>query len=105
MSRSNTSVSRLVVFLFLGLLFGGILGESLGLVLGKLGEAAHAGFENNIRSVFVNWWFDLGVGKSQPIVIDLYMVKFAFGFGFRMNAASLIGAGVALYMMKWSGDR
>ncbi|HSQ40844.1 MAG TPA: DUF4321 domain-containing protein [Fibrobacteraceae bacterium] len=103
MGRSNSSVGRLLVFLFLGLLFGGILGESLGLVLGKIGEATHAGFYNNIRAVFVNWWFDIGIGKSQPIVIDLYMVKFALGFAFRMNTASILGAGVALYMMKWSG--
>ena len=101
----NTGVGRIVVFLFLGLLFGGILGESLGLALGKLGELTHAGYYNNIRAVFVNWLLDFGVGQSQPVTIDLYMVKFAFGFGFRMNVASIIGAGVALYMMKWSGDR
>lgn len=105
MSRTNTSIGRLIVFLFLGLLFGGILGESLGMLLGKLGEATHAGFDNNIRAVFVSWLLDFGVGDSQPIVIDLYMVKFAFGFGFRLNVASIIGAGIALYMMKWSGDR
>ena len=105
MSRSTTTVGRLMVFLFLGLLFGGILGESLGLLLGKLGEATHAGFNNNIRAVFVSWLFDFGVGKNQPVVIDLYMVKFAFGFGFRMNVASILGAVIALYMMKWSGDR
>ncbi len=105
MARSNTSLGRLIVFLFIGLLFGGIVGESLGLILGKLGEATHAGYDNNIRAVFVDWWFNIGVGDGQPIVIDLYMVKFAFGFGFRMNVASIIGAAVALYMMKWSGDR
>jgi hypothetical protein len=105
MSRSNISPSRLIVFLFLGLLFGGIFGETLGLVFGKIGEATGAGFFNNIRGVFVNWWFDIGVGDSKPITIDLYMIKFAFGFAFRMNTASIIGAGVALYMMKWSGDR
>jgi len=105
MSRNNTSIGRLVVFIFLGLLFGGILGESLGLVLGKLGEATHAGFDNNIRAVFVNWWFNIGAGDAKPITIDLYMIKFSFGFGFRMNVASLIGALVSLYMMKWSGDR
>lgn len=105
MARTNTSLGRLIVFVFLGLLFGGIVGESLGVILGKLGEAAHAGFDNNIRAVFVNWWFDIGVGDGQPIIIDLYMFKFAFGFGFRLNAASIIGVGVALYMMKWSGDR
>lgn len=103
MGRSNTSVGRLVVFLILGLLFGGIVGESLGLILGKLGEATHAGFDNNIRAVFVDWWFTIGSSDGQPITIDLYMIKFAIGFGFRMNVASIIGAGVALYMMKWSG--
>lgn len=105
MTRSGSSVGRLALFLFLGLLFGGILGESLGLLLGKLGEATHAGFHNNIRAVFVSWLLDVGVGNSQPIVIDLYMIKLSFGFGFRMNVASILGAGLALYMMKWSGNR
>lgn len=103
MTRKN-GIGRLIVFIILGLLIGGILGECLGLVFGSLGELMNAGGQNNIvRNLFVSHFFEIGSGN--PITIDLYMVKFVLGFGFKLNIVSLIGLGISLYIWKWSGDR
>ena len=43
--------------------------------------------------------------RGQLVVIDLYLVKFALGFGIKVNFLSAIGMFIALYIMKWSGER
>lgn len=104
MTKRN-SIGRLIVFIVLGLLIGGILGECLGLLFGSLGELMDAGGQDNIVRNFFIAAFNLNLGIDEPIVIDLYMVKFALGFGIKLNFVSIIGLVVSLYIMKWSGDR
>lgn len=108
MPRSSTSLGRLVVYILLGLLVGGILGESLGMLFGELGNIMNAGGHNNIvRNFFVESW-DLNLGYSengQPMLIDLYMIKFNLAATFKFNIVSIIGMVISLYVMKWSGDR
>lgn len=105
MAQNRSDLGRLVIFVILGLFFGGILGETIGYLFGFFGEKAGMGFDNSIRSVFTGWFFDFGVGKNAPITLDLNMIKLTFGFGFRMNVMSIAGVFLALYMMKWSGER
>ena len=108
MTRNN-SFGRLVLFVVLGLIFGGILGESLGLLFGELGEIMNAGgYDNIVHNFFVApfWAFNIGTGPDiAPIVIDLYMIKVAFGIGLKLNVMSLVGLVTSLYIMKWSGER
>jgi hypothetical protein len=33
------------------------------------------------------------------------MIKFALGFGLKLNVVSIVGVVLALYIMKWSGER
>ena len=51
--------------------------------------------------------FDLNLGflgdKANPVIIDLYMVKFALGLGLKINVVSIVGMVLAIYIMKWSG--
>lgn len=101
----KTNLGRLILFVVLGLLLGGILGECLGLLFGTLGELMNAGGQNNIVRNFFIAAFNLNIGIDKPIVIDLYMVKFVLGFGLKLNFVSIIGMVIALYIMKWSGDR
>ncbi len=50
----KSSFARLLLFIILGLLIGGILGESLGLLFGELGELMNAGgYDNIVRNFFV----------------------------------------------------
>ncbi len=108
MGRSSTSLGRMMSFIFLGLLVGGVLGESLGMLFGELGNIMNAGGHNNIvRNFFVEAW-NLNLGYSEdgkPMLIDLYMVKFPLAISFKFNIVSIIGMVVSLYVMKWSGDR
>ena len=102
MTQRN-SFARLLLFIVLGLIIGGVLGECLGLLFGELGELMNAGGYDNI---FVAS-FDLNLGflgdKADPVVIDLYMVKFALGLGLKINVVSIVGMVLAIYIMKWSG--
>lgn len=107
MNKKNT-LARLVLFIALGMIIGGILGECFGLLFGELGELMNAGGYNNIvHNFFVSAFnFNIGFGDNpQPVVIDLYMVKLAFGIGFKLNFASVIGIFIGIYIMKWSGER
>ena len=106
MTNRNT-FGRLILFIVLGLIIGGVLGECLGLLFGELGELMNAGgYDNIVRNFFVAS-FDLNLGflgdKANPVVLDLYMVKLALGFGLKINVVSIVGMVVAIYIMKWSG--
>ena len=107
MNHKNT-FARLVLFIVLGLIIGGVLGECLGVLFGQLGELMNAGGYNNIvHNVFVSAFnFNIGFPDNpQPVVVDLYLVKFAFGLGIKLNIVSIIGMIVGIYIMKWSGER
>ena len=109
MTNRNT-FGRLILFIVLGLIIGGVLGECLGLLFGELGELMNAGgYDNIVRNFFVAS-FDLNLGflgdKADPIVLDLYMVKFALGFGLKLKALSIADRIVAMSTLKRSrGNR
>jgi hypothetical protein len=97
-----------LIFIFLGLIIGGVLGESLGLVLGQIGELefVNAGFDNLVRNLFVTpFEIELGIHDGTGMLIDLYLVKFRLGFAIKFNLCSIAGMIFSLYIMKWSGRR
>jgi hypothetical protein len=95
-------VGRLVVFILLGLIVGGIFGEVLGLVLGQIGVLTGGEMNNPIRNFFVAAIeYSIGI-KEGVILIDLYMIKFRLGFGIKLNLCSVAGMLLSLYIMKWS---
>lgn len=101
MHRSH-SVGRLVVFILLGLIVGGVFGEVLGLVLGQIGVLTGGEMNNPIRNFFVAAIeYSIGI-KEGGILIDLYMIKFRLGFGIKLNLCSVAGMLLSLYIMKWS---
>ena len=108
MSRTGNNIGRIMVFTLLGLIFGGILGESLGWLFGYIGTLMNAGGEDNVvRNFFIKPW-ELKLGyleDGEPLLIDLYMLKFNLGVTFRLNIVSIIGVVISLYLMKWSGNR
>lgn len=105
----NNSFGRLVLFIVLGLLIGGILGECLGLLFGELGELMNAGGYNNVvHNFFVAPFWAIGTGNDgeiSPFILDLYMIKIAFGLQIKLNVMSIVGLFVGIYIMKWSGER
>ncbi|MDR0518187.1 MAG: DUF4321 domain-containing protein [Fibromonadaceae bacterium] len=107
-NKSNNSVGRVIIFVLLGFVFGGILGESFGWLFGHIGMLTNAGGEDNIvRSFFIKAW-ELKVGYSdegKPLFLDLYMLQFNMAFTLKLNIISMVGVVVSLYIMKWSGNR
>ena len=108
MTHKN-SMARIVLFIFVGLILGGIMGEALGALFGELGVLLNAGgYDNSVHHIFTATW-DPCIGFSgdtpQPVIIDLYLVKFALGIGFKFNLLSAAGMILAIYIMKWSGER
>ncbi len=107
MTHKN-SLSRLVLFIFVGLILGGILSEALGALFGELGVLLNAGgYDNSVHHIFTAAAeYSIGFpGKAEPVVIDLYLIKFALGFSFKVNLLSAAGMFIAIYIMKWSGER
>lgn len=95
-------MTRLVIFIILGLILGGIFGEVLGLVLGQIGVLTGGEMNNPIRNFFVAAIeYSIGI-KEGGILIDLYMIKFRIGLGIKLNLCSVAGMLLSLYIMKWS---
>lgn len=99
----QSSTGRFAIAILLGLILGGIIGECGGFLLGWIGEITGAGWGNNLRTIMVRS-FDLDLGYSDPagIPIDLYLIKFRLGLGFKFNLASALGVVIALYIERWT---
>lgn len=70
----------LALFIFAGLVIGGLLGNLAG-------------------NVDFLWWLSYGkdFGLSQPLVLDINVLTITFGFMCHINVASIIGLFVALF--------
>ena len=93
------------MFLLLGLVLGGFLGELLALSAAHLGEISGAGRENVVYLLLARFWavdFRFGMPPSTDFVLDLFILKIRLGFAFKMNIGCLPGVILALYLEKWS---
>ena len=74
----------LIIFICAGLVFGSLIGK---------------------LSAQVDWlsWLAFGqeFGLSQPLVLDLSVLKITFGFTININMASIIGMAIALFIYRW----
>jgi hypothetical protein len=98
---TNTSLKRIILFIFLGLIAGGALGEIFNWLLGTvIGNVTSAGVDNPPRNFFILPWFDLALGFDTPsgINIDLGLLKFKFGINLKVNTVSILALIFALYI-------
>ncbi|TLY36191.1 MAG: DUF4321 domain-containing protein [Nitrospirae bacterium] len=77
----------LVICVLVGGLFGGLLGEILTAI-------TPSGVIHNIFTQAVN------PGLSPPVTIDLWLLKFTFGFTVKMNLLSFIGMLLGVFIYK-----
>jgi hypothetical protein len=104
--NNNISKFRFISFTILGLIFGGIFGESLGWLVRTLGELSGSGPDNSVSNFFVNSFeFGLGYNSESGLEVDLHLIRFKFGIGFKLNILSILGLIVAYYIEKWSRKR
>ena len=93
------------MFLLLGLVLGGFLGELLAATAAHLGEISGAGRENVVYLLLARFWaveFGFGLPPSSDFVLDLFILKIRLGLAFKMNIGCLPGVILALYLEKWS---
>ena len=72
-----------VLFILAGLVIGGLIGELA-------------------NSVDFLWWLSYGqdFGLSEPLVLDLSVVKLTFALTFKINMASIIGVIISLIIYR-----
>lgn len=83
MASRDKSIWIFIVFLLAGLVIGGLLGEL----------AAKVDFL---------WWLSYGqeFGLSQPLILDLNIIKITFGLQLKINIASIIGMAIAIFIYR-----
>lgn len=83
MATREKNIWVLLIFLLAGLVIGGLLG--------KLAS-----------EVSWLWWLSYGqsFGLSNPIVLDLNVLKLTFGVVFDINIASIIGMILAVFIYR-----
>ena len=77
----------LLLFVILGGLFGGILGEVLRITAP----------EGTIQNIFST---ALMPGIQPPLTVDLILLKITFGFLLKMNLLTFLGIFLGLYLYK-----
>ena len=73
----------LLVFILSGLVIGGLIGE----ITSRSGGL---------------WWLGYAqeFGLSQPVALDLSILKITFGFSVKINISSILGIGIALLIYR-----
>ena len=82
---------RTVGFIFMILIFGLVLGNALGLLVGAIVP------EGVVRDFFIK---SISLGWS-PFTIDLYLITFTLGFSINISVLSIAGLAVAWYYLRY----
>ena len=83
MAGREKNIWILIVFLLAGLVVGGLLGE----------------IASNVGAL---WWLSYGesFGLVDPVTLDLSVITITFGLMFKINIASIIGMGLAIFIYR-----
>ncbi len=83
MTTKDKSIWILILFIFSGLVLGGLIGEIT-------------------KSVNGLWWLGYGqeFGLESPLVLNLSILKLTFAIMFKINVASIIGMFIAIFVYK-----
>lgn len=83
MATKEKNTWILIIFLLAGIVLGGLIGEL----------AAKVDFL---------WWLGYGqeFGLTKPLVLDLQVVMLTFALQFKINVASIIGVGIAIFLYR-----
>ena len=98
-------IGRTILFVLLGLVLGGFVGEILAVGSAHLGEISGAGRENVVYlllSRFCSVDAGFGLPPSSEFVLDLFIVKIKLGLAFKFNIGCIPGLLLSLYLEKWS---
>ncbi len=85
--RRKRSFGKVVLIIFIGALFGTLLGELLGLVLP----------EGVVKEFFTRSWSP----EFGPATLNLMLLSLTLGLSLKVNVSGAIGVGLAIYFLKW----
>jgi len=77
----------LIIFVLIGGLLGGVLGEILRIMAPQ----------GTIQSIFAT---NFSLGITEPLTIDLVLIKLTLGFVLKINLLSLLGVFLGIYLYK-----
>jgi hypothetical protein len=81
-------IGLVALVFFLGVVLGGVVGETIGLLLPE---------DNVIRELFVSGReFQVG-----PVYLNLIVMTFTLGFSLKVNLVSVLGIIVVAFLLKW----
>lgn len=81
-------IGLVALVFFLGVVLGGVIGETIGLLLPQ---------DNVIRELFVSGK-ELQVG---PVYCNLIVLTFTVGFSLKVNLVSVLGIIVVAFLLRW----
>ena len=83
MATKEKNIWILIVFILCGIVVGGLLGDLA-------------------SKVDFLWWLSYGesFGLSQPVELDLSVIKITFGLMFKINISSIIGMILAILIYR-----
>ena len=83
MATKDKNIWILIIFILSGLVIGGLIGQ----------YAAHVDWLN---------WMSFGqqFGLSEPLTLDLSIMKITFGLTFNINIASIVGLTIAIIIYR-----
>lgn len=83
MATRDKNIWILILFIFSGLVIGGLLGTIA-------------------SSVDFLWWLGYGesFGLNTPLELDLNIIKLTFAISFKINIASIIGMTIAIFIYR-----
>ena len=83
MATRDKSIWILLIFIMAGIVLGGLLGE----------------FASKVSWL---WWLGYGneFGLSNPITLDLSVIKLTFGLTFKINMAAIIGIAISIFVYR-----
>ena len=100
MSRwlADKKISTLILITIVGFIIGSYLSLLIGMIPGE---------SNVVKELFMFkfiplsiGYYDSATGNSIPICVDINAISFQFGFQLNINAMSIIGAAVALWIYR-----
>lgn len=83
MATKDKGFWLLIIFILAGIVIGGLIGE----------------LASNVDWL---WWLAYGqeFGITEPIGLDLHIVKLTFSLMFKINIASIIGIGISIWLYR-----
>jgi hypothetical protein len=103
----DKKISTLILIVLVGIIIGAYLNA---LVLALPGESVVKTFFTTAITFGVGDFAEsqkvaVGVGDTseslKPLIIDLYAMKFQFGFQFKFTMFSILGVFLSLYFFRW----